>query len=648
MAIVKMNKFTLYAFESQRRELLQNLQKFEGVQFTNLQEKINDENLEFLKSASQIGEVSKIESEIAKIKFSIDFLNRYIEKEGGLKALKAGKKTLTFDELNSFIEKSSWESIYKDLKEKDEKMLALHNEKTKLLNEIEFLYEWSSFDAPLKDLKALKLTEGFIGSIQKNFEENVFSELEKEIPDVYYEKINESKTDVFIFVLIQKQFAEKASDILKNLGFSKATIDYSDTPLNVIKNHKDRISSIDTEVETSIETLKEMKNELDEMELAFEYYSNELEVKKVCENFVKSEKVVAIEGWNTLESNEELEEIVKNTLSSNYYLEFKEVEDSDVVPIKLQNSGLVEPFESITEMYSLPNYKEIDPTPILSIFYFVFFGMMLSDAGYGVIMVIGTILSLKLFKLEKGTKNFMKLFLYLGISTTIWGVIYGGYFGDAPESLFNKPAHAFINSQEQIMLILGIAVAMGIVHIFTGLAIKAYVLIRNGKPMDAIYDVLTWYVTLIGLGLLLGGIGGSAGKILTIVGVVSLLLTQGRDAKSIGGKIGGGIYGLYGITSYIGDVVSYSRLLALGLATGFIANAFNLMANLIPKPAGYVFGLVIFLFGHLFNLGINALGAYVHTSRLQYLEFFNKFYEGGGKKFNPLKSTSKYVNITDK
>ena len=146
---------------------------------------------------------------------------------------------------------------------------------------------------------------------------------------------------------------------------------------------------------------------------------------------------------------------------------------------------------------------------------------------------------------------------------------------------------------------------------------------------------------------MLGKDGGSIGKIMVIVGFVGLVLTQGRDADTIGGKLGGGIYGLYGITGYIGDIVSYSRLLALGLATGFIANAFNLMINLIPTPVKYFVGPIIFIGGHLFNLGVNALGAYVHSSRLQYLEFFNKFYEGGGRKFTPFKSVSKFMNVSN-
>ncbi|MEL7597975.1 MAG: V-type ATPase 116kDa subunit family protein, partial [Clostridiaceae bacterium] len=191
-------------------------------------------------------------------------------------------------------------------------------------------------------------------------------------------------------------------------------------------------------------------------------------------------------------------------------------------------------------------------------------------------------------------------------------------------------------------------IVFGVIHILVGLGMKAYVLIRDKKYIDAVFDVGLWYVSLAGIFMMFSPNFKGTGKVLMIIGFVGLVLTQGRDAKSIGGKIGGGIYGLYGITGYIGDIVSYSRLLALGLAGGFIANAFNLMINLIPGSGRIIAGPIIFIGGHIFNLGINALGAYVHTSRLQYLEFFNKFYEGGGKKFTPFKSVNKFINITNK
>lgn len=648
MAIVKMNKFTLFAFENEKEALLERLQRFEAVQFIDLQSKLENEELSFLKSATEDKEILSRESDLSKIKFCLEFLKPYIDKEGGIEALKKGKKVITFDELEKQIKNIDWISIYEELREKEGKQNSLINERTKIESEIETLLPWSNFDCSFEQLKKLRYTSYFLGTIPTNLKDSFTEEFQKEIEYSYLEFVNQGKDEVHILAIVIKELEDKSSEILKKYGFSKSSFNYNESPVNIIKGYKDRIKEIEQEKERIEKSLKELKDYQEKLQLVYEYYSNKLDRAKASSNFIKTNNIVAIEGWNTVSSNKELEQIVKEVVKENYYLEFEEVKEEDKVPILLKNNRLVEPFESITEMYSLPNYKEVDPTPVLSIFYFIFFGMMLSDAGYGIVMLIGTAVALKFFKLEKGTKNFMKLFLYLGISTVFWGAIYGGWFGDAPKAFLGKPAAYLLSPADDLMKIGVLSVVFGVIHILVGLGMKAYVLIRDKKYLDAVFDVGLWYVSLAGIFMMFSPVLRGTGKVVMIIGFVGLVLTQGRDAKSIGGKIGGGIYGLYGITGYIGDIVSYSRLLALGLATGFIANAFNLMINLIPGTGRIIAGPIIFIGGHIFNLGVNALGAYVHTSRLQYLEFFNKFYEGGGKKFAPFKPVNKFVNTTSK
>lgn len=648
MAIVKMNKFTLFAFENEKEALLERLQRFESVQFIDLQSKLENEELSFLKSAAEDKEILSRESDLSKIKFSLEFLKPYIDKESGIQAFRKGKKVITFDELEEQIKSIEWISIYEELREKEGKQNSLMNEKTKIESEIETLLPWSNFDCSFEQLKNLRYTSYFLGTIPTNLKDSFTEEFQKETEYSYLEFINQGKDDAYLLAIVIKELEEKCSEILKKYGFSKSSFNYDESPRNIIKGYENRIKQIEQEKEEIVKGLKNLKDYEEKLQLVYEYYSNSLNRAKAGLNFIKTNNIVAIEGWNTVSSNKELEGIVKEVVKENYYLEFEKAQEEDKVPILLKNNGLVAPFESVTEMYSLPNYKEVDPTPVLSIFYFIFFGMMLADAGYGIIMVVGTALALKLFNLEKDTKNFMRLFLYLGISTAFWGAIYGGWFGDAPKAFLGKPAAYVLSPADDIMKVFALSIVFGVIHILVGLGMKAYVLIRDKKYIDAVFDVGLWYVSLAGIFMMFSPNFKGTGKVLMIIGFVGLVLTQGRDAKSIGGKIGGGIYGLYGITGYIGDIVSYSRLLALGLAGGFIANAFNLMINLIPGSGRIIAGPIIFIGGHIFNLGINALGAYVHTSRLQYLEFFNKFYEGGGKKFTPFKSVNKFINITNK
>ncbi|WP_404661259.1 V-type ATP synthase subunit I [Haloimpatiens myeolchijeotgali] len=642
-----MNKFTLFALESQKEALLENLQKFEGVHFSNLQDEVCDEELSFLNPDKEDEKLSDFTEKLSQINFGINFLEKFIEPEKGFKSLFEGKKQLSYNELKVKVRNSNWYETYKILKGKDDKINELKNEITNLESEIENLVPWSNLDASFGDLNNLKFCSSFLGIIPEQFKDNLINELSY-IDSYYIEEISRDRNEVNILVIAYKSDIDKVDEILKKNNFSQINFKYQKTPREIISNLRKKMKEFEKEKEKVTSEVTNFTKEIINLKCAYEYFNNELIKARACENFVKTEKVFAIEGWIPLQKNSELEKIVKHNCAENYYIEFCEACEEENVPILLKNNGFTEAFESITEMYSLPSYKEIDPTPILAVFYFIFFGMMLSDGGYGLIMVIGSALALKLLPLEKAQKNFAKLFLFLGISTMFWGALYGGWFGDAPKALLGIQVPKLIDPGTGLMKIMVVSIVFGLVHMFIGLGIKAYVLIKNNKYKDAFCDVVFWYCVLIGGILMAVQVGGSLGKILLVIGILGLFLTQGREAPTIGGKIGGGVYGVYGITGYFGDIVSYSRLMALGLATGFIASALNMIINLIPAPVSYIVGPILFILLHAFNLAINALGSYVHAARLQYLEFFNKFYEGGGKKFTPFKTISKFVKITDK
>ena len=270
---------------------------------------------------------------------------------------------------------------------------------------------------------------------------------------------------------------------------------------------------------------------------------------------------------------------------------------------------------------------------------------MLSDAAYGAILTIGSFIILKMFNIEGLMKKIMKLFMYCGISTMFWGIMFGGVFGD----MFGISALWF-NPVEDPMTLLVFSLIFGGIHLFVGMGIKAYILIKSGHMVDAVCDIFLWYILLIGL--VLFGVGNmitpvlsEIGKYMSIIGAVGILFTGGRSKKGIG-KITGGLGSLYGITSYLSDVLSYSRLLALGLATGVVSQVINTLGKMLGGGIVAIVAMVIvFIIGHVFNLAINTLGSFVHSSRLQYVEFFGKFFEGGGTAFNPFKRRTKYVEI---
>ncbi|MEG1002557.1 MAG: V-type ATP synthase subunit I [Clostridium sp.] len=643
MAIVKMNKFTLLAFESNKNILLEKLQGFSEVEFINLQNEdyLEDhEELKELMKDSVDSEYAKSEEDLSKVKFTLEFLKKYVPQKSGLKAMREGKRALTLEELKVQVNRSAWEELYDKVKEKDIQLANLDNEKTKLEGEIETLKPLEGLDVSFEQLKEIK-TPYFLGSVAKQYE----NELVSGLSNGYLEIISRDNQDILFLALVNQENKEEIEEVLRGFGFSPFKTDRTETPIKVIHNNMDRIEKIESEKFFIKEALSALDEEVKCLELAYEYYHNEYTRKLVNTNFLKTNKVSLIQGWLAASDKEELSRIVKDTLGEDYYLSFDEVKDEEVdnVPIRLQNNDLNKSFENITEMYSLPKYNEIDPTPLLSPFFLIFFGMMVADAGYGLLLLIGSIIAIKAFNLDDSQNRFAKFFMYLSIPTIIFGFIYGSFFGD----FINLDGVRLIDPSKDVNTILIASIVFGVIQIFFGLGIKAYVLIRDGKPLDAVYDVGSWVVTLVSIAAFGLGSGTIAtfGKYGMIIGMIAIVLTQGRHMKSAGGKLGQGLYALYGITGYVGDLVSYTRLMALGLAGGSIAGALNLIIGMFPTVALIIIGPVVFILAHIFNLGLSLLGGYVHTCRLEYVEYFSKFYEGGGRPFEPFKTLDKFIKI---
>ena len=302
-------------------------------------------------------------------------------------------------------------------------------------------------------------------------------------------------------------------------------------------------------------------------------------------------------------------------------------------------------------MFALPTYRGLDPNFMVAPFYFLFFGMMLSDAGYGLLLAIGGFLVLKYTNIRGSMRNMIKMFAFCGVSTVIWGFLFGTFFGDAvgviSSTFFGsdvalKPLW-FDPVSDPITLLI-VSFVVGFIHIMVGLGLKMYMLIRDKQYFSAVFDIGSWMVLLLGIPVIL--VNAVVGGIMVGAGALSLILTQGREKKDIFGKIIGGVGSLYDITGYLSDVLSYSRILALGLSAGVIGSVFNKLGSLGGGNfLGLILFIVIFAVGHVLNLALGVLSAYVHASRLQYIEFFSKFYESGGRKFDEFGVNAKYTEI---
>ncbi|NWO20024.1 V-type ATP synthase subunit I [Leptotrichia sp. oral taxon 223] len=657
MAIVKMSKFDLVVFAEQRAKVLKKLQKFKEVNFVDIE--LRDENGEVSKDVVEgvtkyvnNEELTHIDERLYQLSSAISLIKKYDERKTRLRDVIHGNENYTFDELAKKALIYDWKKISSELNQIGTQYSQIKSEISKKYARYDEIDLWERLDVNPKELKSLKKVNTFLGTVPIKLKGTFIDGISK-LDKTYYEELKIVKDEVYYLVIssIDESEKEKLAEVFRNSSFTVENLDIDAVPQDYKNELQKEISGLKKEKRKLKAKIKTYSEDLTDLQAVYEYMQNKKLRIVESEKLAQTENTILIKGWIPAEKVNEFEKVVKDETRDNYYLTFTEADKDDAtVPIKLKNGKIVSTFENLTGMYAYPRYNEIDPTPLFTPFYILFFGMMGADVGYGLVLLFATMFVLKVVNLSSQMRKSVKFFFYLSFSVIFWGFLYGSYFGATIPGMWRliDPASQYND------LLIG-SIVFGIVHIFVGLAIKAYMLIRDGKSLEAIYDVLFWYMALMG-GIVylvfklmnLSPVVANVSMWIMIAGMAGIVLTGGREAKGIGAKLGGGLYSLYGISSYVGDFVSYSRLMALGLSGGFIASAINMIAGMI---SGNWFGMiivpVILVGGHLFNMFLSFLGAYVHTSRLMYVEYFGKFYEGGGKPFKDFRTENKYINLDD-
>ena len=632
MAIVKMKKFKLFALEKDRKSLLKELQKFSYVHFVKTKE--DDESL---KEIELNQDMTIIKEKSQKVKWMLNYFSKLFPKETKKEIDESSIKETLFVLVEQQASKYDFSNDYENLANISGEMDSNKEEIANLEIYRKELSKWLNIKESLGNLKAFKTAKFFLGTVaKKNFEP--LKDKLRNFEHTYIEEISDESSQINIMLLTSNTEEKELKNELKTYSFTETNFDFDTSFTDEYEKTKNREEELKKANEKLKEKVEKLLKLIPKLLIQKEYLDNALMRETVVSNFKATDTVNVIEGYIPLDMEEEFKKIVNKNSNKSNYLEITEVDkDDEEVPILLKNSGITGLFASITQMYALPKYNEIDPTAILSIFYWIFFGMMVADFAYGLILFILSGLALMIGKFDENKKKFLKFFFALSFSTMIWGLLYGSAFGD----LIKLPTQV-LDSSKDFMSIFILSIIFGAIHLVIALGIKAYILIKNGHFMDVIYDVFLWYLTLTSLIILLlagrFGLSEFTKNIFiacAVIGMLGIVVFGARDAKTLVGRIGGGLYSLYGITSYIGDFVSYLRLMALGLAGGFIASAINIIVKMLVSKGilGIILGIVVFTLGQSFNIFLSFLSSYVHTSRLTYVEFFSKFYEGGGKAF---------------
>ncbi len=594
-----------------------------------------------------------LDRRLGELRYCIDFLDRFEKvKRNLIQQFSGGKTPLPEAEFKRYAHQAEEvDAIYERCRTLDEDLSMLDREEARLRDLLTRLEPWEWLDVPLSKASEEGRFALVLCEVPCRGLEALRADLEKTSDAVHVQGGPGTKRAVPVAILclardkgaVLSTLAQRGAVLSQLSSFSGSAHEEADAA-------REALSGVTRRRQEAMARAKVLLADRVKVLSLCDSLSLERDREVVAGSFPATRGAFAVEGWVREVDLQALRTAVTSRFDL-VHIESRDPVDGEIPPVALDNPGIVAPFEAVTEIYSMPRVGSVDPTLALAPFFFVFFGLALGDVAYGAGLTALSLLLLKKIKMAGLAKKLFTLLAVCGLSSAIVGVVTGSWLGN----LFRIPPLWF-DPMENPIIMLGISFALGVIHIYVGLGIKFYSNVKQGKVIDAVYDQGFWYAFLTGLLLALGGSAlrnaglSSAGRWLAIAGAGGLVLTQGRAHTNPIRRLGSGLISLYGVTGYLADVLSYSRLLALGLASSVIAVVIDDMAvRMLGVPfIGWIPMILLLAVGHSFNLGINVVGSYVHSSRLQYVEFFSKFFEGGGRRFVPFRKRTRYIEVIQK
>lgn len=677
MAILNMKRIEILGLQKDRKKIIEFVQRQGCVQLDEMQEE--GQHFTNLPTQQTVTQLERYESTVDS---ALEVLNRYTSGKGGLLDSFAPREEMSTTE---YLEKSKnvdatlgkckqLNALYKKIQ--DSKVEIVRAETA-----IDQVRPWETLDIP-SSFKGTADTQAFIGTIAEPLDrEGVLTKIVEADPEAQgeVEIVSADKNQTCLVAICHKDNAKTFEQALRTAGFVAVSDATKHPPKVRIERLTKQIEQCNADIAEAEEAIKTYDDSRDDIAFLKDYLTLRTDKYKVLDKVSVDDSVFVISGYIP----ETKAEGLKNKLESKFdtAVNLSDVDnESDEVPVAVHNNKLGMTMESITNMYAFPSHKDIDPSFIMTTFYYLLFGLMLGDAGYGLVMTFLCLFVKFKYKLEPRKRATVNYGLGCGLSTTFWGAMQNSWFGDLPKWIANglksnEPTD-FISTHhlywfdplQNTTRFLLLCFFIGILHLILANCINLYKMSKQGMAFEGFFEVVPILLILVGIIPVINSyIGGGAlaeipstqpidnminaaapvlyilliiGAIGVVVGPAIVRIKQKSSVGKVLGGLGGGLYGLYNAASgYLGDILSYSRLLALGLCTGVIASVINQLAA-TPGGGNWFLFIIIFIIGHTINLGINLIGAYVHTNRLQYVEFFSKFYEGGGKPFTPLSAQS--------
>ena len=647
--ITPLNKISIIFSKTHKEKILNTLQKFGQTELLNLNTKKKKKKLE--------QRIDNINLKLKDIEFALGFLKDYQkqEKKTIWQKLVSQKPELKIKQIKKIYQDLNLDKIILKSQKAEENINKFQNQLSLLKIKKQELEPWQNLDSTPQTTKTTKSISG------RTFLNNCLDlcrELEREIKNIAFEKIYQDLKYVYLGITFEKIGEEKVKMILGKYKFEiKEWQEEIKQPAFFYSKIKKQIKNLKQNIKQEKEDLKNLAQNIPNLGLAFDWLfsrKQKLEAKKQC---YSTKYFTIINLWLDKRVFKNLSKKLKN-IDKKIIIQKQKISKNDKPPVIIKNKKFVSPFESVTSIYGLPKFRELDPTPFLAPFFILFFALCLTDAGYGIIMAVFSALAIIIMKVPRKNQKFFRLLIYAGVVTFLIGALFGGWFGIELDKLPESSIKAFllkirlINPMTDTLLFMGLTFALGFAQIWFSQIVKFYHGFKI-KNKDQIRETGLWIIflgTLLFLGaakFLMPNLAKIAFYIF-LTCLIALIMLSNKNVKIFFRPFIGIITVLQTMIGFMSDILSYSRLMALGLATGIIGFIINIIAGIMKDMipyAGYVIWIMILIGGHLFNLGINALGGFIHSARLQFVEFFPKFMEGGGKKFEPFCYDSKYVKI---